>query len=177
MVRFDRIIPPGGRGNISLKVNLTGLSGAIQKSARVYTNDPSSSSELLAIKAFVKVPIKISPQQVNLTGDEGSIINRSVIITANEEKSLELEPLNFSFNEMVTYQLEVIEKGKKFKVNFKTLPEAEGTFKGSLILKTNYPEKPEIRIHIKANIKKNSDKKKRDVQGRHNPNTGSLQIN
>ena len=149
MVRFDRNIPPGGEGLISLKINLKDMDpGAVQRSARIYTNDPINSTALLTVKAFVKAPIHVSPKKVNLIGDEGSIITESVTITANEEIPLELEPQNLYFTEMVTYQLEVIEQGKIFKINFTNLPNAQGSFKGVLILKTNYPEKPEIYISI-----------------------------
>jgi hypothetical protein len=148
VVHFDRIIPPGGKGTVSLKVNLAGLKGDIKKSARIYTNDPTNSTGTLAIKAFVRIPIEVSTQRINLSGNKGTIISRSVTITANGEKPLELEVKNLYFTKMVTYQLDEIDPGKKFKVTLKNLPDAEGTIKGVLTLKTNYPEKPEITITI-----------------------------
>ena len=42
MPSFDRAIPPGGEGKIILQVNTAGFQGAIDKSARVSSNDPVS---------------------------------------------------------------------------------------------------------------------------------------
>lgn len=154
MVRFDRTIPPGGEGAITLKINTRGLHGPINKTARVYTNDPKKRLVTLAIKGFVKVAILVSPSYVSLRGYEGSVASRFITITAMEKRPLKLEPAGFNLSERVTYRIEVIEPGKKFRVYFKNRPTPAGTFQGTLILRTNYPEKSQISIPISAKFRK-----------------------
>ncbi len=47
---FDRVIPPGGEGRISLRLNPKGCHGDTKKSALVLTNDPKNSYFTLAVQ-------------------------------------------------------------------------------------------------------------------------------
>jgi hypothetical protein len=105
------------------------------------------------MKAFVKVPVLISPRYVSFRGYEGDVISLSVTIKAMEKKPLELEPAHFNLAERVTYNVEVIEPGKIYKIHFKNKPAPAGIFNGVLQLKTNYPEKSEITIPIRAKFR------------------------
>ncbi|MFC1867702.1 hypothetical protein ACFL0H_06170 [Thermodesulfobacteriota bacterium] len=172
MVRYDRIIPPGGEGKISLKIKTKGLSGNIRKKAKVYTNDPKNRLVTLTVEAFIKVPVQIFPGRVYLYGDEGQIISKSLKITAKEEEPLKLEPDHFNLTEKVAYQIEVVEPGKIFIIKFRNIHTLAGTSKGILKLKTNYPEKPEISIPITLKLRKKRIKKDMDsskVPGSHKP--------
>ena len=148
---------------------MKGLSGKIRKKFKVYTNDPINPLETLTITAFEKVPVQISPSHVYFYGHEGQVMTRHIKITANEERPLKLEPKNFDLAEKVTYQIEIVEPGKRFEVHFRNVPGPEGQYKGRLRLKTNYPEKPEISIPVTVKIRKqivrnsNKDSKKSDL--------------
>ena len=109
---------------------------------------------MLAVKASVKVFIRVSPNRVYLNGYEGQVLTKTLNIIARKEEPLQLEPGGFNLSEKVTYRIETIEPGKIFKVHFRSGPALPGTFMGYLKLKTNYPEKPEIYIPIKAKFKK-----------------------
>jgi hypothetical protein len=65
------------------------------------------------------------------------------------EKPLEIEP-TLNLSERITYEIEVIEPGKIFKVNFNYTPLEGDNLNGELIIKTNYPEKPIISIPVNA---------------------------
>jgi hypothetical protein len=159
VVQFDRTVPPGGEGKIELKVDTNGLSGTIKYEAKVYSNDPKNSIVTLTLKAYVKLFIQINPKRLNLNVNQGNIITQSVIITSNEERPLEIQPSQFKISERVTYDIEVMEQGRIFKVNFKYTPVEGDNFKGALILKTNYPEKPEISIPINVKFQKKTNSK------------------
>ena len=89
MARFDRAIPPGGKGNILLKFNSKGYQGVTRKSGVVYSNDPNNLSTTLTITANVKVPISVKPGRVMLKGFPGDEIAQEVTIEARENKPLE----------------------------------------------------------------------------------------
>ncbi|MFC1863700.1 hypothetical protein ACFL1Z_07085 [Thermodesulfobacteriota bacterium] len=159
MARFSRVIPPGEEGWISLKVDTKGFNGNLHKSARVYSNDQAKGYAILNIRAVVKVSINVSVRTVNLTGYEGQEITRSVIITAGESKPLMLEPGDFNLADKLSYRIEQIEEGRKFKIHFTNVTELVGYYRGVLKLKTNYPQSPEIVIPIRVNIRKKAVKK------------------
>lgn len=137
-----------------MRINSKGYSGSIKKNANVYTNDPENSMVTLAIEAFIKVPILISPRYVSFTTYEGRVVSRSITITANEDEPLKLEPADFNLSAIMTYDVKVVEPGKVFKITFVNKPMPEGTVSGMLQLKTNYPEKPDISIPIRARFRK-----------------------
>ena len=78
MASFDHTIPPGGEGKITLKVNTKGYEGKIYKGALVNTNDREQNAVNLGIKAFVKVPVLISPRYVSFYGKAGQSISKVV---------------------------------------------------------------------------------------------------
>jgi hypothetical protein len=135
------------------------MSGNILKSARVYSNDSAKGYMRLNIRAKVKAPINVSVRTVTLTGYEGQEITSSIIITAGESIPLSLEPGEFNLSDKLYYQIEQIDEGRKFKISFTNVPELTGYHRGMLKLKTNYPQKPEIVIPIRINIRKKAVKK------------------
>ena len=154
MASFDRSIPPGGEGKITLWVRTKGFQGNIHKSAKVYTNDPRMKVVTLSIKALVKVPIYLSSHYVNLRGKEGQSVISVIEIRAGLDKPLTLEPGQFNLEGKVKYMIEEIEKGRRFKVRFTTIPGTSQNYRGFLKLKTNYPENPEITIRIRGRFVK-----------------------
>lgn len=150
MAHFDRVIPPGGEGEIRLSARTGGYKGAFLKKARVYTNDPVNPVAVLELKAHVKSLIYVSSSPVYLYLKAGQSIKRIVEIRAGLEKPLKLTPRQFNLSEKLAYTIEEIEKGRRFKINLTTIPGASKNYNGHLKLATNYPEKPEITIRIYA---------------------------
>ena len=159
MVQYDRTIPPGGEGKIELKVDTRNLSGTVKKEASIYSNDPKSSVMTITLRANVKQSVQVSPQRIKMIGYEGIVITESVIISANMEKPLEIEPTRLNLSERITYKIEVIEPGRMFKVNFNYTPLEGDNINGALILKTNYPERPNISIPVNARFLRKTTRK------------------
>jgi hypothetical protein len=151
---FDKVILPGGEGKIRLEVKTEDYQENITKTARVYTNEPGKKPVILTMKAFVKAPIIVSSRYVSLYGSEGESITKVVQIRAALNRPLVLTPALFSLGEKLTYTLEEIEEGKRFRIRFKSVPGLAQTYRGFLKLKTNYPEKPELTIRIKGKFVK-----------------------
>lgn len=154
MARFDRAIPPGGEGKIVLKVDTKRFKGSINKTARVYTNDPGNKIVKISLSAFVKVSISVSPKSVYLGGFAGDTIERAAAVRAQSPARLSLKPVDFSLSGKVDYRIETLEKGRHYRIVFKNKCAEEGRYKGFLRLQTNYPDKPEVTIRITGNIRK-----------------------
>ncbi|MFH1243499.1 MAG: hypothetical protein V1689_14220 [Pseudomonadota bacterium] len=150
MAHFDKTIPPGGEGKITLKVNTKGYQGKVTKSAKVYHNDPRSEVLVLKVTANVKVPIYLSSRYVSFQGWADQSATRVIEIRAELDKPLKLTPIEFNLADKLTYTIEEIQEGKRFRITFKTIPGDHPTLSGFLKLKTNYPEKPEITVRIRV---------------------------
>ncbi len=59
--QFDRVVPAGGRGTVSLAVETKAFSGAITKTAAVLTDDPATPQATLTVTAVVTVPVAVLP--------------------------------------------------------------------------------------------------------------------
>jgi hypothetical protein len=151
---FDRSIPPGGEGKITLRVDTKGYEGNIHKGAAVYTNDPIKTRFTVGIKAFVQVSLSVKPGSIGLYGKKGATVTGIVEITAGLDKPLTIEPYQFSLEGKAVYRIEEIEKGKRFKVHFTNIPGAAESYSGYLRLKTNYEEKSIINLKIKGGVTK-----------------------
>ncbi len=108
----------------------------------------------MIISAFVKVPIYLSSRYVYFYGTEGQEQTRVVDIVAKEPKPLKIVPGQFTLGDKVSYRIDELEKGKKFRLTFTSQSISPGSYYGYLKLKTNYQEKPEITIRIRGRILK-----------------------
>lgn len=153
MARFDKAIPPGGEGRIILKVNTKGFKGSITKTARVYTNDPVNKVAVIRVSATVRVSIFVSPESVYLRGVVGDRIKGLVDIKAQDPAPLLLKPVGFSLADMVEYRINILEKGRHYQIIFANKCTEERQYRGFLRLQTSYPDKPEITIRIRGNIR------------------------
>jgi hypothetical protein len=141
---------------VTLSVNTEGYEGEIYESAYVYTNEPGKPRVELGIKAFVEVAISVRPKYVLLVaqGRGDAAVTRVVEIKGALDQPLQLEPVKFDLEEKALYRIEEVERGRLFRVHFTAVPGVEGSYRGSLGLKTNYVEKPEITIKVTGRFPK-----------------------
>jgi hypothetical protein len=150
---YDRTIPPGGEGKITIKVKTQGYDGKLRKTVKVYTNDPWHPLENVKIEAFIKTPINLSPRYVILRGSRGERISKTVQIKAELDKPLRIKPIQFNLKKWLNYEIEEIEEGKVYSVRFTSIPNSTSYYRGFLRLRTNYPERPEIFIGIRGRFR------------------------
>lgn len=148
MAHFDRVIPPGGEGNILLKADTTGYVGNMRWQARIFTNDAETPVHTVRLEGTLTTPIKFWPNMVLLKGAPGGVVTQTVKIEGNLDKPLKIETLDFNLNERVSYQITEVLPEKAYEVRLTSLPNAGKRFRGRLVLKTGYEEKPDISIPI-----------------------------
>ena len=153
MARFDRTIPPGGEGKIFLEVKTIGYDGSIHKRAKIFSDDPKKPQTSISIKARVKPIITVKPRSVHLRGLQGDPITREVTIRAHEELPLKLSDAKLSVADKVDYDIKAIEEGKVYRLTFRDRLKQKGKYKGVMQLKTNYPDKPLLKINVYGQIK------------------------
>ena len=61
IVSFDRVIPPGGTGEVSAEVDVSNFVGPIAKYIQVLTSDPANPQLALTIKAEVRPQVQVHP--------------------------------------------------------------------------------------------------------------------
>ncbi len=150
MAYFDRSIPPGGEGKIPLRLNTRGYDGKVPKTARIYTNDPKTPQDTIVIEALVKTPIILSDRMVFLQGTTQEAVTRTVDIKGELNKPLKLEPVDYTLDKKVKFNIEEVAKGKHYRVTFTSIPNVGNYYQGLLRLRTSYSERPEVVIHVRG---------------------------
>ena len=153
MARFDRTIPPGGEGKITLEMRTKGYQGEIHKSARVVSNDPKSPQITIGMKGKIWVPIDVKPRYVRLRGTVDEEIETVVSLRADKKDPLVMKLVSVSIPERVDVKLKETEKGRAYQLKVKNKVKGEVRYAGTLKLTTNYPEKPEVVIRIAGDIR------------------------
>lgn len=153
VVSFDSAIPPGGQGNITVKVDTHGSDGRERWGITIFTNDPSWKEAVLDLRADVRSAIVVSGSAVQFSGKNNVSSTRVVEIESGVDRPLVIQPDQFDLEGRVDYSVEETQKGKSFRVSFRNLPGPFDFYRGSLTFKTNFPEKPELTIWIFGRFK------------------------
>lgn len=153
MARFDRTIPPGGEGKITLKVRTKGFQGKIHKRARVFSNDPKHPQVTISLTGKVWVPIDVNPRYVRLRGTEDEEVEKVVRLRGEKKEPLMVKLASVSIPDKVEVKLQETEKGRTYHLKVKNKVKGEARYRGELKLTTNYPEKPEIVVQITGDIR------------------------
>ena len=153
MARFDRAIPPGGEGKITLEMKTEKYQGKVHKKARVFTNDPVSPQVVIGIKGEIWAPILLTPRYVNLAGIKGEKIEKVLHLKAQKSDPLTLKIESVTIPDKVTVELKEIEKGRRYDLTVRNMVKNEGKYRGKIKLISNYPERPEMTIRVSGYVR------------------------
>jgi len=151
---FDKAIPPGQEGKITLKLNTSNESGSISKSANILTNDPHKGMASITLSATVKEYIQVSPSyHIALNGFSGDKVKAAVTISATTDDPLELTKVTSDVDELIQYKLKTIKKGKEYSLEINSGAGLIKSFHGKVTVATNHPKKPKIDLVVLGSVK------------------------
>jgi hypothetical protein len=110
--------------------------------------------QIITVQAVVHVPVALSSTYLYFAGLSNSPITKTVKIESKDDEDIRIEAISFDLDGKLSYRIEEVVQGKKFRVHVTTIPGMAGTYLGSLKLKTNHPKKPTVTIRIRGRIKK-----------------------
>ena len=145
-------IAPDAEGNITLQVNTSGYGGkTITKSVTVYTNDPKATEIELRMAGNVEAFADIEPKSIKLIGFLGETVRAKVEIIPTESYPFHIVGAPETGKD--TYRCELEERDGKYILTAENLVEKPMIYFDSVVLKTDRPEKPEIKIRVIGKIK------------------------
>ena len=80
---FDKAIPPGQEGKVTLTVNTRNKRGKLSDGATIFSNDLQNPKTKISVTAFVKQYISVEPITIRLIGYSGENIGKKVTITSH----------------------------------------------------------------------------------------------
>jgi hypothetical protein len=151
VARFDRAIPPGGEGKITLKVDLNGYQGKVVKSAAVASNDPQNPRITLIVQGMVKNLIDIRPANgVAFRGLADHQTEKTIDIIGASQL-FHITGAESNLGEKVGYQVETVEDGKHYRLKISNRLK-QGSYSGFVKLHTDLVEKREVTISVSGSI-------------------------
>jgi hypothetical protein len=154
VARFDKVIPPGQEGKVTLSVKTKNMSGKFAKSATISSNDPKKPTIKIRLKGEVKQYISVKPSpRLYLTGHEGDIITKTLKIINHQDSPLKLTHIESTIDDKIDYQLKHLAEGKEYELTVKTQKGVDGRSRGKITVTTNNEKKPKIEIRVSINLK------------------------
>jgi len=151
---FDKVIPPGQEGKVTLSVKTNNMKGKFSKSATIYSNDPKHPSLRIKIKGEVKNYISVNPSaRLYLTGFEGDTLTKSLKIINNVDSPLKITHLESDIDDKISYELKSVVEGKEYELIVTTLKDQNRRSRGKITLTTNNEKKPKLDIRVSFNFK------------------------
>ena len=154
MASFDKAIPPGQEGKITLSVKTKNFrEGKFAKSATISSNDPKHPKLRIKLKGEVKKYISVKPLRLYLTGFEGEILSKSLKIINHQDPPLKITHIESNIDDKIEYELKPLVEGKEYELMVKTLKGLEGRSRGKIIVTTNSEKKPKLEIRVSVNFR------------------------
>jgi hypothetical protein len=151
VAHFDRAIPPGGEGKVTLTIDLKGYQGPLWKSATLISNDPQKPSASLSLHGKVRPNIECRPSRfIQFKGTEGGQPERIIDIIATS-KPFQILRIENSLKEKISYQLHTIVPGRHYQLKVLNRQKT-ARFSGTIRCLTDHPKKPEIQIAVYNNL-------------------------
>jgi hypothetical protein len=155
-VSYDKEIPPGGKGTVSVLVNTRGYGGRrMWKRVLVETNDPENPKFYLKIGGNVEEFAHIEPHNVQLMGPSGKALTQQVSIVPLEKHPFTIVGVMAEHGDNIRFKLETVKtpQATKFLLTIENLRKEKGRYRDLILLKTDSPVRPEIRIGVYGHIK------------------------
>ena len=151
MAHFDRAIPPGGEGKITLTVNLKDYQGSVWKSATIHSNDPQKPSLVLNFHGTVRPHIEIRPASFLEFKAGKEEPQKKTIDLITHSQPFQILKIDNPIGDNIAYHLETIVKGRHYRLIIMNRQKNK-KFSGMITCFTNHSKKPEIRISIRSLI-------------------------
>jgi hypothetical protein len=154
VVRYDRTIPPGGVGQVTLQVNTTGYQGKITKSAQMTTNDPRQRKSKIYLAMNVRTYIIVKPgTKILLRGTLGEDIRRVVSIRPIDDQPLEITKVQSNLGSVIDYKLNRKDDSHQYELEVVSKATDRKTASGYITLHTNHPKKKVVKLSVHIRIR------------------------
>ncbi len=156
VTRYDRVIPPGGTGIVTLTVDTGRVIGKFHKRAVVWSNDSDRRSIALYLNGVVRPFISLEPGgYVGLWGVKSQVPAEAIEIINNHTSPINIIEIENELPDNVGWHLEEVKPGYAYRLKIEDISTETGEYTGHLIVRTDHPKKPEFVIIVNGYITEN----------------------
>lgn len=150
---YDKEIPPGGEGKITLRLKAYSVLKQFQKKTRIRTDDPNNPQAVLILTGVSKPIIEITPSHIiRFKGPLKQKHEARVRLVSHMAKPLEIREVKNSLPDRVAVSLKAEEPGKTYVVTLQNQAEQPGNYAGKIELLTNAEKRPMLLLRVFADL-------------------------
>ena len=147
---YDRTVPAGGTGKVTLRLDTRGYEGKLKKTATVLSNDPREPRLILTLQGAVKTLVDVGPlRSVVFRGPADQQIQKVIDLVG--VKPFRIQKVETTLEGKVAHELEPLETGNGYRLKLDNLAK-QGSYAGAIRITTDIAKKPEITIRITGSI-------------------------
>lgn len=152
-IRYDRVIPPGGTGTVTLSIDTSRVRGEFEEKAIVWSNDLERRSIAFYLTGEVKPHVALEPGgYLSLWGVKGQVPREHLDIINNHETPLKIIGIDNDLSDRVRWSLEEIRPGFVYRLAVEDISTGAGDYKGYLIISTDNRLKPKLEVIVTGQI-------------------------
>jgi len=154
VARYDRVIPPGGKGKVIIEIDSSSVRGEFEKKAIVWSNDPDRMSVALYLKGKVKPHISLEPGgYISIVGVKGEAPLGHVEIINHHESPVKITGVDNDLPDRVSWRIKEIKPGFVYMLEVEDISKNGGDYTAHLTIRTDNPEKPELTLIVRGEIR------------------------
>lgn len=160
MAEYDKVIPSGSEGKITVKIHGFKIHpGRFKKSWSVSTNDPDTPRLVLYVGGSVKKVFEFSGQ-LAMSGFRDEEMRGETILTNLLDEPISIKGWSWDekattagIEEKIGIKLDVVEQGRKYKISAWKKPGVEPEhYRGEIVLETDYPALKEKKVGVRMTV-------------------------
>lgn len=150
---YDREIPPGKEGKITLKLKPYSVLKQFQKKTRIFFNDPDTPRAELVMKGLAKPVIEITPGHIiSFKGDLNREHRAEVRFTSHLAISWEIREVKTNIPDKIEVELRTEVPGKVYVLAVKNKERQPGHYAGKIEMATNAAQRPRLLVRVFADL-------------------------
>jgi hypothetical protein len=150
---YDRVIPPGGEGKLTLTIKPYSVLRDFLKHTKVRFNDPARPEVELTLKGYVQPIIEIQPTHiVRLRGRADEDLRGEVRFISHLAAPWEITGFDNSLPQRIAVSVKAEKPGKVYVLEVRNISRESGNYGGKIELHTTSRERPRLIVRVFANI-------------------------
>jgi hypothetical protein len=151
---YDRTIPPGGQGKITLSIAPFSVLKQFTKHTKVFFNDPDRSQVTLTMSGWGEPTIEIQPHHiVRFEGEAGDQLKAQVRFISHLNIPWEISEVTTSIPQYIEVQLRPEQPGKSYILAVKNKSREVGRYAGKIEMKTNAARRPTLIVRVFGDLR------------------------
>jgi len=150
---YDRTIPPGGQGEITLTLKPYSVMHQFRKETRIFTNDREHAEFSLVLTGTAKPFIEIQPSHiVRLRGAPGDNLQGQVRFTSHLPGPFKITNYRTNIPDKIEVNLKAVQADRVYVLEVKNKSQNSGPYAGLIELTTTSKERPRLIVRVFGEI-------------------------